>query len=695
MKRANDKRGISLIVLVITIIIMIIIAGAVILTLSGSGVITKSRLAKEGSDFAAIREAVELGKQNMLLTGEFDKNRINIPNIYEDDIEVTSTGAILIKYNPNTKILDMANAIKILGATYISNGFDEIQSLNGETAYAGETKLAKIIIEGKSEQDIPSGYTFYDYIESTGTQYIDTGFKPNNNTKVEMKINITTLPTPITCLFGGRDAVNKNNFSVWAIVGTNMRWDYASNQLAAGNLVVGDNTIIKDKNTNILNGVTISTNTLETFQSIYNLTLFGTNTAGTVNYPSAFRLKKCKIWDNGTLIRNMIPAKKNSDNKVGMYDLVNNVFYSNAGTGVFSTGTEITLPTRDYPVTIKSISNFDLVSSGENLLFQEDNPGQTTSGLTLRTNNGSTVINGQTTGSIAMKVSGDVKLGYINSWLNGNVLLHKNTEYTMKITYQGTLNNQTVGLICSDGSLITLPESSNIKSGKTFTIKPTKDIIDIYILFPAPGVVVNVTDLKIMLNYGSVSFPYEVSKQNTINFPYTLCSLPDGTKDYIEIDNVNRTTKLYRNVGEVVLNGSETWSRRVDFTPVPGLKTFVKFSLPNGLATAGIGLCSHFKVIGDAVFSYENTRIYYPKTGSINITISDNTLGIIETDTDNEMVSKFKSWITTNPVTVQYKLETPIVTDLPYQELQVGYPATNVYTTSIVKPKIIGQVINK
>ena len=62
-------------------------------------------------------------------------------------------------------------------------------------------------------------------------------------------------------------------------------------------------------------------------------------------------------------------------------------------------------------------------------------------------------------------------------------------------------------------------------------------------------------------------------------------------------------------------------------------------------------------------------------------------------------VDELKSWLTSQntagtPVTVQYKLATPTVTDLTYQELQMEYPLTNIYTTSTVKPKIIGQVIN-
>lgn len=34
-------------------------------------------------------------------------------------------------------------------------------------------------------------YTLLDYIQSSGTQYIDTGFIPNQNTKIEMRVQTT------------------------------------------------------------------------------------------------------------------------------------------------------------------------------------------------------------------------------------------------------------------------------------------------------------------------------------------------------------------------------------------------------------------------------------------------------------------------------------------------------------------------
>lgn len=55
--------------------------------------------------------------------------------------------------------------------------------------------------------------------------------------------------------------------------------------------------------------------------------------SGSIN----IRIYYAKIWDDGILVRNFIPAVRNDDGVIGMYDQVNDVFYTNDGTGSFIT----------------------------------------------------------------------------------------------------------------------------------------------------------------------------------------------------------------------------------------------------------------------------------------------------------------------------------------------------------------------
>ena len=66
---------------------------------------------------------------------------------------------------------------------------------------------------------------------------------------------------------------------------------------------------------------------------------------GIPNSPNNFRcsakLYNVKFYKNGDMVFNGIPAKRNSDNVVGMYDTVTDTFFTNAGTGTFTAGPEI------------------------------------------------------------------------------------------------------------------------------------------------------------------------------------------------------------------------------------------------------------------------------------------------------------------------------------------------------------------
>ena len=45
-----------------------------------------------------------------------------------------------------------------------------------------------------------------------------------------------------------------------------------------------------------------------------------------------------KIWDNGTLVRELVPVKNTITNSAGLYDRVEKKFYPNLGSGSFTAG---------------------------------------------------------------------------------------------------------------------------------------------------------------------------------------------------------------------------------------------------------------------------------------------------------------------------------------------------------------------
>lgn len=186
---------------------------------------------------------------------------------------------------------------------------------------------------------LPSGYTRLAYIQSSGTQYIDTGFKPNNNTRVVMDVEVLSSTANPCALFGARTSATSNNY---AFMWTNsvLRSDYNNVYTQTWDVTYTTRRVIdKNKETTTVDG-TSQSYTNATFQAPVNLVLLALNNNGTKQWYTSAKLYSCQVYDNGTLVRDFIPVK-NSAGTLGLYDQVNGKFYTNAGTGTF-TGEEIT-----------------------------------------------------------------------------------------------------------------------------------------------------------------------------------------------------------------------------------------------------------------------------------------------------------------------------------------------------------------
>jgi len=108
------KKGISLIVLVITIIVMIIIAGAIIISLNGTNVVNRADEAVTKSDVANLRSALTLEYAEIMA--------LNYDDDADNDVVATSTteGAdtATARY---TTVLNQFPALKTAGYTVTTN----------------------------------------------------------------------------------------------------------------------------------------------------------------------------------------------------------------------------------------------------------------------------------------------------------------------------------------------------------------------------------------------------------------------------------------------------------------------------------------------------------------------------------------------------------------------------------------------
>lgn len=182
---------------------------------------------------------------------------------------------------------------------------------------------------------------YLDYIESSGTQYIDTGVNPNQDTRVVISAKFNTQPNTDSAIFGIR---NSNTMQFWCYWrNSDAKYAFRFGSSSTNNLVAAtsteQNTI--DANKNVLTiGANSATAAAATFTATYSMYLFAVNNAGSMQYPASVKIYSCQIYDNGALVRDFVPCE-NESGEVGMYDKLNNVFYANDGTGVFTAGSVV------------------------------------------------------------------------------------------------------------------------------------------------------------------------------------------------------------------------------------------------------------------------------------------------------------------------------------------------------------------
>jgi len=189
---------------------------------------------------------------------------------------------------------------------------------------------------------LPPEYQEVEWIECVGGAYIDTGYQPNSSTRIKAKISLADNHSQGYHLFGARTSLSENNYSMIALADkTTFRSDYGGQGETMSVAQSDYHLIDKNGNTTTVDGTT-ETATAVTFSTPYNLFLFKMNNGGSAASTLAeIRFSYCMIYNNGTLIRDLVPCFRIADDVMGMYDRVNGVFYTNAGTDSFRVGGNI------------------------------------------------------------------------------------------------------------------------------------------------------------------------------------------------------------------------------------------------------------------------------------------------------------------------------------------------------------------
>lgn len=196
---------------------------------------------------------------------------------------------------------------------------------------------------------LPDGYTALEYIESTGTQWIGTGFTPDSNTRVICScapMVATAGWDSISSYIFGIGDIESNTYDCYMAAG---KWSaiYGTqiNEEAESTPVGQEVTI--DFNANhvlITSGEAVVLDhefAVSSFTCPSQLKLLRIERDNATGYFGKARIMSCSIYDNGVPARTFVPARRESDGAVGLFDVLNGQFYGNSGTGSFIAGPDV------------------------------------------------------------------------------------------------------------------------------------------------------------------------------------------------------------------------------------------------------------------------------------------------------------------------------------------------------------------
>ena len=202
---------------------------------------------------------------------------------------------------------------------------------------------------------LPDGYTQLDYIESTGTQWIDTGMTADDSSVFTVDFMLYKAPMTYAGIFGSRTITGYAGASMFYVATnpTSYNCSFGRNDISStpvfGHIDSSRHILELSSSGAFFDSTLVQSFTQIQFSTPGNVFVFTSND-GDANFPSPnLRIYSFKMTKTGGEL-DLYPAKRASDGAVGMYDMANGRFLANVGTGSFIAGPESEIPSHEVTV---------------------------------------------------------------------------------------------------------------------------------------------------------------------------------------------------------------------------------------------------------------------------------------------------------------------------------------------------------
>lgn len=233
------------------------------------------------------------------------------------------------------------------------------------------------------------------YLQSTGTQYIDTGVIADNETGVSIKSSFIENNYSDNIVVGSRNNNQNTRFSIdydWSNMGNitiGYNNYYTTSFSSVGLTTPGQTCIItlnfeNDRSAKVNNILCKDLSDITLTQQTGSLYMFKWNYSS--EYPYKGKIYNLQISQGNNIIKNFVPVPQGlvignyTVPSNGMFDIVNQDFYANAGTGNFTYGSNFAL----YDSNLQNLT-YNTISYGStnNIIVNNDTYNRNTNNDTL------------------------------------------------------------------------------------------------------------------------------------------------------------------------------------------------------------------------------------------------------------------------------------------------------------------------
>ena len=208
------------------------------------------------------------------------------------------------------------------------------QTIAGKKVFSTKPVYEEHIVVG---HNLPDEYQEVEYIQSGGTQYIDTGINPK--IKPRLVVNMMLLNSADKDYWGNK-AIDGSSYYANFAGGIVMYYRYGRTSSINTGVSAPFNEFHE---WDVSDAIYLDKVKLYTTNNVYT---YNANQSNIYLFKSArsygnFRASYFILYDGDEKVREYYPCYRKSDNAIGLFDKVSNTFFPNLGSGVFIKGNDI------------------------------------------------------------------------------------------------------------------------------------------------------------------------------------------------------------------------------------------------------------------------------------------------------------------------------------------------------------------